>query len=402
MRQIVSYNLFFSSSILHIIHRNPIQIEKFMALMHLRLELAGNSSAVSSADDTSSESIDDEIERHSSQEYRRVTSMNLARDPGAWVGQTLRTDPGGRNNPFDLSSSAEDEDDEEDEGGDAWNASGLPGGSETATGTAPDPRRKPVDVPAMNVPGEEKCDIWDGAHGNDLETPTRAEDGTTEVTLVHPSDRIQKLYPPATPTPPPNVEATDKKVMRLITASSDLFEVSQAQQMGPPAQGGGEVRVAAQDFQQALFDSEVLDFSSTTNSSSDESAAASSPNATGGESPSISKKFLAPLQARSSPGSTPPMTPLAMTPFEDGATWRGPQHAVGAMLAVAGVPEDGTSQALAKESGGRSNVHHEHTNPFASPRNRALPPRSEQAALKAAVKAALKAAGEVRGRKPQE
>lgn len=333
-----------------------MQIEKFMALMHIRLELSENSSAVSSADDTSSESMDDEIERHPSPEYRRVTSMNLARDPGAWVGQTLRAEPGGRNNPFDLSSAAEEEDDEED--GAAWNVNGLPGGLEAAAGTAPDPGRKPIDVPASG--GEEKCDSRDGVHGEG--------DGTTELTLDRP---LEQVYPSASPPPLPS----EKTI-----ASSDLFGVSQVQQVGPPVQGGGEVRVTPPGFQQALFDSELLDFSSTTNSSSDESAVASPPNALGGGSPSMSKKFLAPLQARGSPGSTPPMTPLAVTPFGDGAIWRGPQHAVGGMLAVA---EDGTSQAFAKEVDIRSNVHHEQINPFASPRNRVLPPRSEQAALKA-------------------
>lgn len=337
-----------------------------MGLMHLRLELSGNSSAVSSADDTSSESMDDEIERHPSPEYRRVTSMNLARDPGAWVGQTLRTEPGGRSNPFDLSTAAEEEDDEEDSG--AWNVNGLPGGLDVATGIAPDPKKKPVDAPASD--GEEKCDIRDDVHGNDLETPTGAGDGTAELTLNRSLDRTQQVYPSASPPHLPKDNS----------ASFDPFEVSQAQQMGPPVQGGREVRVTPPGFEQPLFDSEVLDFSSTTNSSSDESVVASPPIALRGNSPSMSKKCLAPLQARSSPGSTPPMTPLAITPFEDGAIWRGPQHTVGGMLSVS---EDGTSKALAKETDIRSNVHHEQTNPFASPRNRELPPRSEQAAVKA-------------------
>lgn len=115
-------------------HIRQTKVEKFMALMHLRLEIPGNMdgcpSEFQSDDETttrSTVSCEEQSQEDTSgldgagspnAEFHRVPSMNLATDPGAWVGDmTLstsagdgRTSSGAGNNPFDFSSDEEDDD----------------------------------------------------------------------------------------------------------------------------------------------------------------------------------------------------------------------------------------------------------------------------------------------------
>lgn len=115
---------------------NMCQVEKFMSLMHLRLERQDNMTVTSTSGDTASactaivartsseELVDDggvssdgaRTPTSTAEGLHRIPSMNLATDPEVWVGDATLTpaapgrrasDGGGGINPFDSSSDEE-------------------------------------------------------------------------------------------------------------------------------------------------------------------------------------------------------------------------------------------------------------------------------------------------------
>lgn len=101
------------------------QVEKFMAVMHLRLEqpkTMGETSSWSRPDDDSAAAPNSSGGENDQAlavgpkgagsphtELHRVTSMNLETDPSAWGADDMLAQSGPGNNPFDSSSSEEDE-----------------------------------------------------------------------------------------------------------------------------------------------------------------------------------------------------------------------------------------------------------------------------------------------------
>ena len=199
------------------------QVEKFMAVMHLRLErpetMGGTSSCSRPDDDSAAASNPSGGENDQAiavgskgagsphTELHRVTSMNLETDPSAWGADDMRAQPGSGNNPFDSSSSEEDENEVSactwGEGG--HGSSGPVDPSSLTIGSS----GNPFDFSFEDDYGEAGRTWEGGGAGGGIGQVCQYE-GTGEQTASVVLDDLSsgvRLLLPATPPPPPPPQA---------------------------------------------------------------------------------------------------------------------------------------------------------------------------------------------------
>lgn len=241
----------------------PPQVEKFMSVMHLRLEdptdmhysaavLASDHSARAESLSTGSDASrsDDAIQSEggasasegarSSTQFQRVPSMNLATDTGTWggdfgscLGDSGRFATSG-NNPFDSSSDEEEEEDDEE----ADNVGGP------TRQTSPRGSNNPFDLPFDH--GEQKNDSWGedgggrgrgGGSGGSGEAPQGADKNATGPLSAAKSTAIDQFFL-AVPSPATGVDPTNDEGgeawLPSVDPPSPAYAANQLRQDVPP------------------------------------------------------------------------------------------------------------------------------------------------------------------------